>query len=366
MLSPKYKRNINRIIPIAIIWLFFGIIYSLLEKGILADLDAFPATNTPYNFKNSLLVTSLSSFITGILIGTLEVLYLNRFFNKQNFLIKIFIKTFTYLVLICLFLFAVSAISNSFLQDLPVYDPLVLKSVEYFLIDFAFWSVVLYIGAIVIISLFVLEVSDSLGSGVLTNFISGKYHRPIQEERIFMFLDMKSSTTIAENLGHVEYFKLLKRYYASMSDAIISYSGEVYQYVGDEIVISWTLKKGIKNNNCVACFYAIKEQFRKKAKKFERDFGLIPGFKAAIHYGNVTTGEIGDVKKEILFTGDVLNTTARIQSLCNDYNADLLLSEKLLSKLKLSDDYNITPIGETELKGKDTKVSLYSIDENLV
>lgn len=364
MLSPKRKRNIRRIIPIVIIWVFFGAIYSLLEKGILADLKEYPATNTQYNFKNSILVTTLGSFVTGVLIGTLEVFYLNRLFNKLNFLIKIFIKTVTYLIFICAFLLSVSAISNSLLQNLPVYDPLVLKSVQYFLIDFAFWSVVLYIGAIVIISLFVLEVSDSLGRGVLTNFISGKYHRPIQEERIFMFLDMKSSTTIAENLGHVKYFKLLKAYYASMSDAIISFSGEVYQYVGDEIVISWTLKKGLNNNNCVKCFYAIKDQFRKKTEKFERDFGIVPGFKAAIHYGTVTTGEIGDVKKEILFTGDVLNTTARIQSLCNDYNADLLLSEKLLSKLDLSNNYTITPLGEKELKGKDIKVILHSISEN--
>ena len=328
----------------------------------MADLTEYPATNTKYNFTTSFLLIALGSFVTGIFISTLEIFFLNRLFKKQNFLIAILIKALIYIILICGFLISVSIVNNSFLQDLPMNDPLVLQSVEYFLIDFAFWSVVMYVGIVVILSLFILEVGDSLGRGVLSNFISGKYHKPIQEERIFMFLDMKSSTTIAESMGHVKYFRLLKAYYACMSDAIISFSGEVYQYVGDEIVISWTIAKGIKKNNCIECFYAIKNQFKKRAKKFEREFGVVPGFKAAIHLGKVTTGEIGEVKKEILFTGDVLNTTARIQSLCNSYNADLLVSGTLLNKLNLSENYKTNNLGEQELKGKDTKVTLYTIN----
>lgn len=364
MLSPKFKRNIRQIIPIAFIWLFFGIIYALLEKGILADSFEYPATGTQYNFKKSFPYTVFGSFLAGWIIGALEVLYLNRLFNRQNFTVKIIAKTIIYVLIICAFLFILSLITNSILQELPVSDPLVLQSVEYFVRDFAFWSVVIYIGAMVIVSLFVSEVSNNLGQGVLKNFISGKYHKPIQEARIFMFLDMKSSTTIAENLGHVRYFKLLKQYYATMSNAIIETSGEVYQYVGDEIVVSWPLKKGVKNNNCVRCFFEIKKQFQKRAKKFEKSFGIVPEFKAGYHYGNVTTGEIGEVKKEILFTGDVLNTTARIQSLCNEYNSELLISEALLSKLQLSGTYRTVDLGAKELRGKDSKVKLHSITIN--
>jgi len=340
------------------------VIFVFLEKGILGDLKIYPSTNTNYNFKTALLTATIGSFITGIFIGVLEVFLLGNLFKKQSFLIAIGLKTVIYVFFICVFLLVMSVISNSILLNLPLIDPVVFKSVEYFLIDFAFWSVVLYIGLGIIISLFVLEVSDSLGSGVLKNFLSGKYYRPIQEERIFMFLDMKSSTTIAENLGHVQYFKLLKAYYACMSDAIISFSGEVYQYVGDEIVVSWSLSKGMKNNNCIECFYAIKNQFNKRAEKFEHNFGIVPGFKAAIHFGTVTTGEIGEVKKEILFTGDVLNTTARIQSLCNEYHSDLLISEVLLKKLHLTKKYITHNLGDKELRGKGIKVTLHSVEQS--
>ncbi|MBT8314785.1 MAG: adenylate/guanylate cyclase domain-containing protein, partial [Maribacter sp.] len=141
-----------------------------------------------------------------------------------------------------------------------------------------------------------------------------------------MFLDIKSSTSIAEKIGHVEYFELLKEYYHILSNAVIEYSGEIYQYVGDEIVITWNLSKGIMNNNCIKCFFKMKSDLKERQYWFEQKFGVYPEFKAGLHLGEVTTGEIGRIKKDIIFTGDVLNTTARIQSLCNDLQVDNLIS----------------------------------------
>jgi adenylate cyclase len=193
------------------------------------------------------------------------------------------------------------------------------------------------------------------------NFLVGKYHQPREEVRIFMFLDMKSSTTIAEKLGHVNYYKLLNEYYADITEAVVQTSGEIYQYVGDEIVVSWKFKKGLQNNNCLRCFFLIKQIFETVSEKYIKDFGLVPGFKAGLHYGRVTTGEIGVVKKEIIFTGDVLNTTARIQSTCNAYDVDVLVSDELLAMLKTEGEYRLTEIGECELRGKDEKVKLQTV-----
>ncbi len=117
--------------------------------------------------------------------------------------------------------------------------------------------------------------------------------------------------------GMSNYFEMLKEYYADLSEPIIQYYGEIYQYVGDEIIISWGLKNGLKNNNCIQCFFAMKAAIRQQARKYREKFGLLPEFKAGFHLGKVTTGEIGVIKKEIVFTGDVLNTTARVQGLCN-------------------------------------------------
>src|SRR4030095_2713370 len=133
------------------------------------------------------------------------------------------------------------------------------------------------------------------------------------EERIFMFLDMRSSTTIAENIGHVKFFQMLSECYSDLSEPITMHSGEIYQYVGDEVIVSWKLKKGLKNNNCIQCFFAMKAVIKKQIEKYNEKFGVLPEFKAGFHFGKMITGEIGVIKKEIDFTGDVLNTTARIQ-----------------------------------------------------
>ena len=208
---------------------------------------------------------------------------------------------------------------------------------------------------------FYTEVSESVSLSVLQNFFTGKYHKPVEEERIFMFLDMKSSTRIAESIGHIRYFEMLKEYYSDLSDSIINYSGEIYQYVGDEIVVSWTLKNGLQNNNCMLCFFDMKAAIKRQTEKYNGKFGLLPEFKAGFHLGKVTTGEIGVIKKEIIFTGDVLNTTARIQGLCNTYQVDILISHILIKKLDLDSKFQIKSLGENELRGRDEKIELFTI-----
>jgi adenylate cyclase len=189
----------------------------------------------------------------------------------------------------------------------------------------------------------------------------GKYHHPVEEERIFMFLDMKSSTTIAESLGHVKYFQMLKEYFFDLSVAVIDYAGIIYQYAGDEMIISWKLKDGLKNNNSIACFFAMKRAMEIQTVKYKSQFGVVPEFKAGLHCGMVTAGEIGSLKKEIIFTGDVLNTSARIQGLCNYYHSDLLVSEDLAQILRLPVQYEMNSVGENLLKGRVKTMKLFAI-----
>lgn len=91
MLSPKTKRNIFRIIPFGILWLIFGMSYSLIEKGLLDDLNYYPATGNPYDFGGSAFVFLIFISITGLLVGTFEILFLNTLFNKKSFGKKIIV-----------------------------------------------------------------------------------------------------------------------------------------------------------------------------------------------------------------------------------------------------------------------------------
>lgn len=65
----------------------------------------------------------------------------------------------------------------------------------------------------------------------------------------------------------------------------------------------------------------------------EEYYGLVPEFKAGAHSGEVIAAEIGDLKKGIVFSGDVLNTAARIQGECNRLGRRLLVSRELMEQL---------------------------------
>ena len=338
-----------------------GIIYSVLERGLLGNLDHYPSTGNPYDFVVTLWVTAVTALLVGLFFGTIEILYFSRLFSQRSFTEKIIYKTFIYLAINVFFLLLNTMIYHSAETNSGIFSEQVWANVSIFFFSFSFWSVEVYIASVIGISLFYTEVSENLGQGVLRNFFIGKYHKPQVEERIFMFLDMKSSTTIAEKIGHVRYFEMLKEYFSDLSDSIIRYSGEIYQYVGDEIVVSWKLRNGLLNNNCVKCFFAMKEEIKKEFESYHEKFGLLPEFKAGLHIGMVTTGEIGVIKKEIIFTGDVLNTTARIQGLCNPYEVEILISDPLMKRLHLHSQFQIQALGENELKGRGEKISLYTV-----
>lgn len=360
-LSPKSLRVIQRIIPYGVISFSFGIIYLLIEFGLLGDSTSYPSTGVPYNFAVNIITLPIASLLFGFLIGTIETLYISKYFGQRSLAVKIISKTTIYILSIIAFLLFTSLVGNSINADLSLLDPTLWKNTIIFLFNWAFWSVVIYIANIVIISLLYAEFTAYLGQDVTDNFFKGKYHRPIEEERIFMFLDMKSSTTFAEKLGHVRYFEMLQEYYIDLSDPIVDTRGLIYQYVGDEIVVSWDMKKGLSNNNCIRCFELMKEGLKEVSQKYEDKYGLIPTFKAGFHSGTVTTGEIGKIKKDITFTGDVLNTTARIQALCNSYGVDLILSESILTQLSSSLQARFKSLGKVELRGKNNTIELFAL-----
>jgi adenylate cyclase len=208
---------------------------------------------------------------------------------------------------------------------------------------------------------FLRQVNRLLGQNVLVSFITGRYHQPIVEERIFMFLDLRSSTTLAESLGHDRYHHLLNDFFYDITEPIVECRGEIYQYVGDEVVITWPAAAGTREANCLRCFFAIVETIAEHAPRYIERYGVVPGFKAGMHVGPVVVAEVGDIKREIAFHGDAINTTARIQAECNALRRELLISRDLLARVALPAGLTAERIADVRLRGKLSDVELYSV-----
>lgn len=196
----------------------------------------------------------------------------------------------------------------------------------------------------------------------ILEWLLGTYHLPSEEDRIFLFVDIKDSTSIAESLGNKQYFDFIQEFHNLAADAIKQNEGQVYQYIGDEIVITWTLKNGVRNNNAINLFFEIEQALQQNASQFYQRFGRIATVRGALHAGRVTRGEIGKAKKEFGYVGDVINTAARMQSVAKKTpGASLVISEGLLKEFTNPLTFDAHPLGNYALRGKNEQVSLYAL-----
>jgi len=292
--------------------------YFIIERGIMGDTPFYPATKNPYDSISAFLAIFPMSIVLGLLIGIIEESSLfSARLKHLSFFRKILIKTILYVFVVLVLLLIVTFTINAVNMKLPVFHDQVVSTIVTFFTSFTLLSIVIFIGYMIGVTLFFSEIVDYLGVDVVSSFFTGKYSRSVEENRIFMFLDMKGSTTIAEKLGHQKHYRLINDYYADMTNSIVRTKGHIYQYVGDEVVIFWSLEEGLDESNCLECFFQIKGKMRNRSDYYMDNYGVVPTFKAGVHFGKVTRGQVGLIKREMLFTGDVLNTTARIQSLCN-------------------------------------------------
>ncbi|MEQ8624255.1 MAG: adenylate/guanylate cyclase domain-containing protein [Vicingaceae bacterium] len=358
-MKPKTKRNIQRIIPFGIIWLVTGWYNLAIELMATGYSNPDPDAQITMGF-SVFVFASIAVTSVGLVIGYIEVVWLEYLFLNKSFGRKLLYKFLLYSFVLLLIIIGVFPLAAIIELQTGLNDPVVWQKLSNFLRSTSFISTITSLAFSLLLSLIYSGISENIGYRVLINLLSGRYHESKEEKRIFFFLDMKSSTTIAELLGHKRYFKFLQDYYRFLSDSIIQHLGETYQYIGDEVVITWKLDHGLKNNNCINCFFAMQKALENKKAYFLKMYNLYPTFKAGIHMGEVTTGEIGALKKEIFYTGDVLNTASRLQGLCNEYQSDLLISEDLLLALKEL-KYKIEFVGDMELRGRQQKMKVYSI-----
>jgi len=208
---------------------------------------------------------------------------------------------------------------------------------------------------------FILQMNRMVGANVLRYFMTGVYHRPKAEQRIFLFIDLEGSTQIAERLGSARYFELLRRFVDDLTEPVLETEGEIYQYAGDEVVITWPLDAGLRAANCVRCFFEARTAVARDAARYERDFGVVPRFRGGLHGGTVTAGELGDLRQQIVFVGDILNTAARLEEYAKRSGLELVVSDALLERLALPPGIEATRCGELALRGKEARVTAYSL-----
>jgi adenylate cyclase len=352
--------KLRQLVIIMFFWLFLGFaiaVYDHLQLHTYYSLGPSPE----YSFWNSVIRNMVPGFIGALLGGSLLVFYVNEKFRDRPYGQTIAFVGISF-VLIVAFITMVMAVSIVPVRTGKLLsDPETQQAFLEFIMDPYPLKNALVWAFIVEFTQLMLQINSKFGHRTFWNILRGRYNTPKEEKRIFMFLDLDDSTTIAESLGNEKYHSLLKYFFADITDPIIENKGNIYQYVGDEVVVAWDYKEGIEAQHCLKCFFDIKAILAGKVNHYKEQYGRVPSFKAGFHSGNVVAGEVGIVKRDITYSGDVLNTTARILGKCSELKEEILVSSDLLSLLDIGKEYRSQLMGNVVLKGKSREVSIHAL-----
>lgn len=345
----------DRVITILVIMLAANLFLFLKLFG-RQSFDVFIEKNRTYYF----VLPTLAGLVMSLFMLYLEGNLFKRIERSIPFYLQLFLRWLIGSFIIGL----VALLADSIISMINGIDfqTAISKSLLFLLSDL-FISFYLFFVLAVIFLHFVKQLGEWFGYGVLMNYFMGKYNQPLEQEKVFMFIDLKNSTGIAEQLGNRKYSMFLNSCFADLSTLIEKYNGKVYQFVGDEVVLTWESKDVQNDFSPIRLFFEFQKLLLSKKQKYISQFGVQPYFKCSLHSGWVILTRVGGRQKEVAYHGDVLNTAARMLELCNQYNESFLVSENIVAWGNLVDNFNIRFLSEVILRGKKKGTKVYSISE---
>lgn len=345
---------VKTLIVIGIVWTFFD--YS---RYLALSLTENPGE---YPFLQSAPGMSAIRIILGLIaysaMAWMLIFPLKNKFRKHPLWLSFILKT----LVLCL-LTGLYAILNFYITYIFLYGqhPFAASRQLYhyvietpWLLDYIVSRILLYV-----VTLVVLEINEKYSPGVFTDIFIGKYLNPREEKRIILFIDLKDSTPTAEKLGHKKYFYYIRDFIHHISLALLEYNGLIYQYVGDEVVVSWLYNKNNKNK-CVQSVIRARRIIQKESNYYRREYGMVPEYRVGVHLGLVMVGEIGIVKKDLTMSGDAMNTTARIRAMGGEMNQKFVGSADFVNNAGL-ESWQVESLGHIDLKGKELPMELFAI-----
>jgi adenylate cyclase len=340
----KNKRRWQIINQYCIGWTFAFIFLAIVRGGGTKELGS-----VQWEVWESILTAFIMGPILGFVSGCAQI-RTEEYGYKKVSIQKLILLRFLYAILFLIFIILLGYVNYGMNRNIGLFE---------FTFEPGSFAIYFYVVSVDVFMFILRQVNLFLGYNNLSRLLRGKFYTPHEEERIFMFLDLQSSTMHAEKLGHIKYSKMIQDCFNDLG-VVVENESEIYQYVGDEVILTWKLHDGLKNQNCIHAFYNFKKELFKKKSYYLEKYNCVPFFKAGINEGIVTVTEVGKYKKEIAYHGDTINTAARIQGKCNTLSQEVLISKNLKDKLNVT-KLNFSKHDNVVLKGKEKKVVIYSV-----
>ena len=294
--------------------------------------------------------------LLGFFIGSYQVFFQIPVFSNKPFWIRMIVELFAVQVLVIAALLISREVIAS--GDVPNPSPGVLQRLLHPDNLMFYLKIQLFAATLI----FLVELEKILGRHFLIAYIFGRYQNPTREDRFMLFMDLRDSTTITEQLGDERYYHFLNDCFVRIDGAAIRTGAEILKYIGDEVVVSWRRDRVADIDSPLRFFEAFQSEIQRSASYFKETYGVVPRFCAGVHYGSVTVAFLGSMKRQLDFSGDLMNTTARICDASKHRQTDLLISEAVYRFMPgNSKRYIYKEIGKVNLKGKLEEVKLFEV-----
>jgi class 3 adenylate cyclase/PAS domain-containing protein len=182
----------------------------------------------------------------------------------------------------------------------------------------------------------------------------------VKKQMSILFADIRSFTTLSEQMTPEDTFKFINGYLRRMEPAIINNGGFIDKYIGDAIMALFegsadgAVKAGVTMLNTLAD-YNVKRQ-RSNRQPIEIGIG--------INTGNLMLGTVGGNSRiDTTVIGDAVNLSARLQELTKVYQTPLLISHNTFACLEETMKYALRVIAQEQVRGKAQNVSVFEVFE---
>ena len=202
---------------------------------------------------------------------------------------------------------------------------------------------------------------------VVKNLMKSNKEASIQVERRVLsifFSDIKSFTTICEQLKPSQILVLLTEYFDAMEEIVSKTNGTILEYVGDAILAVWNAPIELSNHaeKSIECALRMQIKLAELRKKWIQDGFPEVSIRVGVNTGEVFHGNIGSHKRlKYGVLGDSVNLASRLEELNKRYNTELLVTNDTYECGEVSKLFVARPVDIVTVKGKSIPTLLWEI-----
>ena len=177
-----------------------------------------------------------------------------------------------------------------------------------------------------------------------------------------MFSDIRSFTSISENMKPEEVVAFLNEYLGRMVEIVFKHDGTLDKFIGDAVMAIWGAPIPHKDHHkkAVECAIEMIEEVEKLNAKWISEGKKPIKIGIGLNSGDVNIGNIGsDQKKEYTVIGDSVNLASRLEGINKEFKTVIIISENTYAFVK--DSIEAEHLGGVQVKGKEKVVDIYGV-----